>query len=63
MNCEIFHKLPVDRRATHIPAIRSHSQLYPGKGPVTKTLDAAARTDKPTNSSRGRTIAGIQRLG
>lgn len=63
MNREIFHKLPVDRRATHIPAVRSHSQLYPGKDPVTKTLDAAAWTDKPTNSSRGWTITGIQRLG
>ena len=63
MNREIFHRLSVDRRVTHIPAVRSHSQLYPGKDPVTKTLDAAAWTDKLTNSSRGWTITGIQRLG
>ena len=63
MNREIFHKLPVDRGAMHIPAFHSRSQLYLGKDPVTKTLDAVARTNKPTSSCRGWTVAGIQRLG
>ena len=63
MNCEIFHKLTVDRGAMHNPAVRSHSQLYLGKDPVTKTLDAVSRTNKPTSSYWGWTVAGIQRLG
>lgn len=63
MSRENFHKLPVDRRAMHIRAIRSHNQPYQGKDPVTQTLDATARTDKPTDSRRSWTVAGIQRLG
>ena len=51
MNCEIFRKITVDRRAIQI-AVCSHDQLCRGKDPVSQALDATSRTDKPTNGSR-----------